>query len=100
MRKLRTRLNVLGLENRLTPAASVSFSSGSLTVTGDNTSNTVVFDGANNAMKVYVVSGQNLFGAYQGGAAATLAAIEANPSNYRGTYNLTGSVTARMGNSN
>jgi len=99
MRKSRTRLGLLALENRLTPSASVAFQSGGLTVTGDNTSNTVALVGSAGAMKVYVVSGQNLFQAFSNNPAGTLAAIT-TPANNRGTYNLTGNINVTMGNSN
>jgi len=98
MRTTRRTLRLLALEDRLAPAATVSFASGSLNITGDNTSNTVVLSGQGGAMKVFVAPG-DLFLPYFNNPAGTLAAIEGNPANNRGTFNLTGNINVTMGNS-
>lgn len=41
MKRFRTRLNLTSLENRVTPAATLSYLNGNLTVTGDNTGNVI-----------------------------------------------------------
>ncbi|MBX7105897.1 MAG: hypothetical protein K1X57_17570 [Gemmataceae bacterium] len=97
--KTRTAMNLLSLENRLTPSASISLVNGNLTVTGDNTSNTiVVIQQAGNPtnLEVYVSAGQwpstNIAGLYA-------KSVPSDPS-YRGTYNATGTVYLNGGNSN
>jgi hypothetical protein len=98
MRKTRTRLlNVLALENRLTPAATVSFTSGSLYITGDNAPNTVLLSGTAGAIKVHVVPGQNVRDSILG-AGGNPAAFEVAQFN-KGTYNVTGNIYVTMGNS-
>jgi hypothetical protein len=68
-------LSLLALENRITPAASISFLNGNLTVTGDNTANVIEVSGAAGSASV------NVNGVF------------------RGTYAITGRLTVNGGNS-
>src|SRR5262249_40250755 len=108
MRKQRTaRLNVLALEDRLTPTASVVFSGGNLTITGDNTPTSVFITnsdfntggaiaGAPGSYRVFVVKGDQLgvFTAAGGDPAAFETKLFS-----RGNYQLTRTLTVNMGNS-
>jgi hypothetical protein len=82
----------MSLENRVTPNASYLFQNGNLTVTGDNTSNTIVVTGQTGNAQLYVVQGL-----LQYGSPAFYAAL--NPANLRFNGNLTGSLTITGGNS-
>lgn len=95
--KTRTALNLLNLENRITPAATISLLNGNLTITGDNNTNTIVAKqvaGTSN-IEVYVrpdlVPSVNLSG--------LLAQSIPSNSAYRGTYTATGTLTINSGNS-
>src|SRR5262245_55493122 len=95
MRKYRkSKLNLTSLEDRLTRAASLAFASGNLTITGDNTSNSIIVhrDLAGNA-QVYVASGYNTF------LQNDLPAPASPPYKYFGNYALTGTLTINTGNS-
>lgn len=72
----RTRLNLLALENRITPAISLTYAGGSLSIRGDNTSNFMTLD---------TTAPGNI-------------TVFNNGITY-GPYNLTGNLTIQMGNS-
>ncbi len=98
MRKTRNqKLNVLALENRLTPAVTASLSAGSLTVTGDANSNTVLVSGTAGAYKVYAVAGDQYL-AYQANPAGFLAANEVPGNQVGGTFNVTANMNITMQN--
>jgi hypothetical protein len=87
------------LEDRLTPAASVSFQAGNLTVTADNVSNSVfVHVGNAGEVRVWVAGGVNAASAYHSDPAAALAQYQ-TPAHFHGAYAVTGTVLVTTGNS-
>src|SRR5262249_45111761 len=95
MRKFRSRLNLLSLENRLTPAVTVAYSGGNLDINGDDVSNTVLISGGGSGINVYVVPGVDLAGSLGGNPAPY-----ETPTYFRGTFNVTGHLDVNMGKMN
>jgi len=95
----RSLLDCLRLENRLAPAATVSFQAGNLTVSADHVSNSIFLqaDGAN-GVRVWVAGGVNAAADYHADPAATLAKYQ-TPAHFRGTYAVTGATAVTTGNS-
>ncbi|MBX7103753.1 MAG: hypothetical protein K1X57_06715 [Gemmataceae bacterium] len=97
----RTRLSLNSLETRLTPAASISYVGGSLTVTGDQTANAIsLLATANNTFQVsvnaanlgtYAVSGNVTV---NGGNSADTVTVNL------GAFSQNGNLTANLGNGN
>jgi hypothetical protein len=91
-----SKLNVLSLEDRLAPAATISLLNGNLTVQGDNATNTIaLLQTGPTQFQVYVrpdlVPSANL-------SALLSQCVPSHPS-FRGTYNVTGQITVNGGNS-
>lgn len=90
MRKTRNlKLNLLALEDRLTPAVTASLAAGNLTVTGDAVSRTILVSGTAGAYNVYAVAGDQ-YAVYQANPAAFLAATEIPLNQIGGTFGVTG----------